>query len=93
MPKNKNFRIELAKHLTLTEMENKLVLFSKTTGDFFGLNETALFLLRTLLESDFEKTVQIAAKEFNENPTVIEQDLIELLAELESQKLLHKIEM
>lgn len=93
MAETRNFKIELAKHLTLTTIDNKLVLFSKQSGDFFGLNESALFLLKTLLENNYQITVQLAVKEFGVDAQVIQSDLLELVRDLESQKLLRKIDV
>ena len=86
-----NFKIVLSSHVTLTKMEDKLVLFSKKSGDFYGLNESALFLLKTLLESDFHKTLKVAAHEFNEDENVIQSDLEELVTSLESADVLKKV--
>ncbi|NBV49670.1 PqqD family protein [bacterium] len=85
-----NFKITLNPQVTLTEMEGRLVLFSKSTGDFFGLNESALILLKQLLNSDFNTAVNHCSQEFGVAPATIETDLIALVEELERQKLLKK---
>lgn len=77
--------------MTLTETQGKLVLFSKKTGDFFGLNESALFLLKTLLESDFSTTLVKGAQEFQVEPSILEQDLVELVSELEKTSIIKKV--
>lgn len=85
-----NFKIQLNPQVTLTEMEGRLVLFSKSTGDFFGLNESALVLLKTLLNSDFKTATTQCSQEFGVPLPIIETDLIALVDELERQKLLKK---
>lgn len=77
--------------MTLTETQGKLVLFSKKTGDFFGLNESALFLLKTLLESDFSTALQKGAEEFQVDPSTLEADLVDLVAELEKTSIIKKL--
>lgn len=86
-----NFKITLNPDMTLTETQGKLVLFSKKTGDFFGLNESALFLLKTLLESDFSTTLVRGAQEFQVEPSILEQDLVDLVAELEKTSIIKKV--
>lgn len=88
---NNNFRIELAAELTLTEKDGKVVLFSKKTGDFFGLNETAGYFLKELCKSDFLTTLSNASAEFSVPETELSSDISELVSELESQKLVRKI--
>lgn len=87
----KNFKIQLNPGITLTETQGKLVLFSKKTGDFFGLNESALFLLKTLLESDFSTAVQKGAEEFQVDTATLEADLVDLVAELEKTSIIKKL--
>lgn len=86
-----NFKITLNPDMTLTETQGKLVLFSKKTGDFFGLNESALFLLKTLLESDFSTALVKGAQEFQVEPSLLEQDLVELVSELEKTSIIKKV--
>ena len=91
MDSTPNFRIQLAENLSLTELEGKLVLFSKQTGDFFGLNESAGFFLKLLLEHDFLDSIAHAQKEFDVTETILQQDLLELVDDLMKRKLIKKI--
>lgn len=84
----KNFKISLSPQVTLTEIDGKLVLFSKTSGDFFGLNESALFLLKLALETDFKSAVERAAGEYQESVDVIQEDLLALIEDLKKAKVL-----
>jgi len=86
-----NFKVELVSTISLTEIDGKLVLFSKDTGDFFGLNESALFLLKNLLDTDFWQAVAAGAAEYAVTEQAICDDLMELVTELEKQKLLRKL--
>ena len=88
---NNNFKIELAPQVTITETDGKAVLFSKKTGDFFGLNDSAAYLLKELSGSDFLATLKKASVAFSVPETDLSSDLIELVADLEKQKLLKKI--
>jgi len=83
-----NFKILLSPQVTLTEIDGKLVLFSKTSGDFFGLNESALFLLKLVLETDFKSAVHQAASEYQEPEDVIREDLLALVEDLKKAKVL-----
>ena len=91
MDSKPNFKICLAENLSLTEMEGRLVLFSKQTGDFFGLNESAGFFLQLLLEHDFSQSIALAQKEFEVSETVLQQDFLEMIDELMKKKLIKKI--
>jgi len=91
MDSQPNFKIQLAENLSLTEMERKWVLFSKQTGDFFGLNESAGFFLKLLLEHDFLKSIALAQKEFDVSETILQQDFLELIDDLMKRKLIKKV--
>lgn len=86
-----NFKVELAPHLTLTTIEGKLVLFSKSTGDFFGLNESAAFFLKAVTETDFRSALQLAQDEFSVPKETLEKDFLDLIQDLESLKLLKTV--
>lgn len=86
-----NFQIKLPKEVTLTEMDGKLVLFSKKTGDFFGLNESGAFFIQRLLKSDFKETIKEAARTFSAPEQELQQDLTDLVKQLEGLGLLQKI--
>jgi len=86
-----NFKIALNPEVTLTETQGKLVLFSKKTGDFFGINETALFLLKTFLDSDFTTTLKKGSEHLAVEIPTLEKDLLELITELEQNALIRKI--
>lgn len=81
-------RVQLSPTTTLTEMEGKAVLFSRSTGSFHGLNASAAHLLRTLLDSDFDSTVAKCSQDYSVDAAVIAADLKELVDELVTLKLL-----
>jgi len=87
----KNFRVELHPEMTLTETQGKLVLFSKKTGDFFGLNESALHLLKLLIASDFMTALKTGAQDLEVDTNTLQTDLLELVAELEKNKIIKKL--
>lgn len=91
MKSHPNFKVQLAPHYSLTEIDGKLVLFSKNTGDFFGLNESALILLKRVMEGDFEAAVKACLTDFQVEEPELRQDILELVEELESHKILKRI--
>jgi hypothetical protein len=82
------YRARLAKGVTLTKVEGKHVLFSLKTGDTFGLNDTAAFMLAELLRADSDKAVSETAKEYMAAASELETDLGELTRDLETLKLI-----
>ncbi len=91
MTSHPNFRVQLAAHYSLTEIDGKLVLFSKNTGDFFGLNESALVLLKHLSDHTFEDAVKFGISEFQVAESELRQDILDLVQELESHKILKRV--
>ena len=86
-----NFKIKFASGVTQTEIDGKHVLFSKETGDFFGLNDSAQMFLEELHDNDFTTTVRKVAERFLVSEDEISTDLLVLLNGLEKPKLIHKI--
>ncbi len=86
-----NFKVQLTPGVTLTETDGKLVLFSKRTGDFFGLNDSANLFLDELSRSDFLTTQRRAVDTYNMSPSEISADLLTLVEDLEDQKLIVRI--
>jgi len=87
----RNFSICLAPQFSLTQIDGKLVLFSKQTGDFFGLNESALVLLQKLLANDFDTALNLAAQEFEVEKDILQKDFLELVSELEKLNILKRV--
>lgn len=85
---NDNYRVKLAKGITLTLIEGKHVLFSMKTGDTFGLNESAAFMLGALLKTDAHQAIEAVCKEYDAPPDEIRADLTALANELVTGKLL-----
>lgn len=79
------------KNVTLKEIDGQTVLFSKKTGDFFGLNDSAAFLLKMLVEGDFDSTLERASTLFKVEPAELRRDLEEIIADLEGKELLERI--
>lgn len=87
-----NFRLKLDPLIVMQKIDDQDVLFSKKTGDFYGLNESAAFMLRQLLGSDFKTAVSQSAAAFKVDRTVIEGDLLELVESLVASELAEKQE-
>lgn len=77
-----NYKIALSPTVSWTSIEGQTVLFSKKTGDFFGINETGAHLIQELLKSDFDATVAASAKAFEVPADQISADLSELVESL-----------
>ena len=82
-----NYTVKLASTVTLKKVDGQTVLFSKVTGDFYGLNPTAAYLLEELVQSDFESTSKKAAAGFGVEESQIQADLEEVIASLSEAKL------
>jgi len=78
-------------NISLKEIDGQAVLFSRKTGDFFGLNDTATILILDLVDSDFESTVAKSSVLFHVPAQEIRKDLTELIETLEQNKLLVRI--
>jgi hypothetical protein len=85
-----NYNLKFDPLIVLQKIDGQDVLFSKKTGDFFGLNESAAFMLKTLVESNFNKAVQVCAEQFGESEETIRQDLNELVDTLIESELAEK---
>lgn len=88
-----NFRLKLDPLIVMQKIDGQDVLFSKKTGDFFGLNESAAFMLRQLLSSDYKTAVTQSAAAFKVEKNVIEGDLLELVESLVASDLAEKQEL
>jgi hypothetical protein len=85
-----NYNLKFDPLIVLQKIDGQDVLFSKKTGDFFGLNESAAFMLKTLVESNFNKAVKVCSQQFGETEDTIRQDLNELVDSLIESKLAEK---
>jgi hypothetical protein len=82
--------VTTAPDITLTTINGQTVLFSKQTGDFFGLNTSAAHMIQCLLDTDFQTAATRCATDFHTPQETIETDLLELINELVALKLLRK---
>lgn len=79
--------VHLAPDATISTIEGKTVLFSKRTGDFFGLNDSAAYMVRAALESDVERAIAKCAADYEVDPVELGADLRSLLDELAKLRL------
>lgn len=77
-----NEAIELAPNVSWTTIEGQTVLFSKLTGDFYGLNPTATYLVQEVVKTGVDATVSEAAKKFGVDEPQIRGNLDEILRSL-----------
>lgn len=82
-----NFKLKLDPLVVFQKIDGQEVLFSKKTGDFFGLNESAAFMLKELISSDFETATKISSDTFGVDHSIIREDLQELVDSLIAGKL------
>ena len=86
-----NFKLKLDALVVIQQIDGQDVLFSKKTGDFFGINESAAFMLKILIDTDFQSTIRQASSSFNVDQETISSDLMELVDSLVESKLAEKI--
>lgn len=85
------YKIRVEDGVTTTNVDGRAVLFSKKTGDFFGLNDTALHFFTRLL-SETSDTVAVETSERFQVPTdIVTRDLNELVDGLVQKKLVAKV--
>ena len=85
-----NFKVAISPGATLTDMDGKSVIFSKKSGAFYGLNNSANQLLDGLVKSDFDSTVTKYASLYGVQREVLVADISEMLDELLELKLVTK---
>ena len=88
-----NYSVKLDPSVTLKKVDGQAMLFSKATGDFYGLNPTAIHLLEQLLGSDFETTSKKAAHDYGVEESVIRADMTEIIDSLLDAKLVHRVSL
>jgi hypothetical protein len=86
-----NYTIRLDPSVALKKVDGQTVLFSKRTGDFYGLNPTAVHLIERLLESDLDSTTKSAANDFGVEEKTIRDDITEVVDSLVEAKLVHRM--
>ena len=80
----------LSPGIVLKEMDGQTVLFSKNSGEFFGLNETAARFVTDLLQYGLEAALVNAAALYNAGVEELRGDFNELINDLIDQGLLQK---
>ncbi len=86
-----SYKLKLDDSVSWTDTNGQAVLFSKKSGAFYGLNPTAAYLVRRLLESDFAATVHTASKDFGVDENTIESDLREVVESLLDKRLVVRL--
>ena len=76
-------------HVVTRELEGELVLLDLETGLYFGLNPVGVRIWEHLSEGASLETAHAALmREFNVEASVLQNDIIELIASLEEAKLI-----
>ena len=76
--------------IAMKDMDGQTVLFSKISGEFFGLNESAARFITDLLQNGLETALGNAAALYNASVEELRGDFNELITDLIGQGLLLK---
>lgn len=76
--------------VVLRELDGQTVLFSKQSGEFFGLNDSAAVFVADLLQAGFEDALGKAAALYQASAEDLRGDFQELVDDLIAQGLLEK---
>ena len=79
-------KYRLAEHVTLTEVDNEVVLLDLNAGQYFGLNHVGARFLKQL-GNDKQEVIANLAKYYQTDQTQVESDINELMDSLIEQKL------
>lgn len=86
-------KYRLAEHVTLTEVDNEVVLLDLEAGQYFGINHVgACFLKQLENNKNKQQAIQHVANHYKKDLQQVENDLSELLDSLLTQRLLITIE-
>jgi hypothetical protein len=80
--------LTLAKHVSVTETDNGMVLLNQRSGRYWQLNNTAATVMRALLEGrPAEDAVRVLREQHSDPDTRIEADVDNFLQALRTAKL------
>jgi len=80
----------LAEHITLTEVDNEVVLLDLKAGHYYGLNHVGAFFLKQL-SKEKQEVISAIAKHYKTDQAQVENDIDELINSLIEQKLILSI--
>jgi len=82
-------KYQLKDNISLTEVEEEIVLLNLSTGSYFGLNHIGAMLIKAVKEqSPIAETVKQIAEQYQMDLQVVGTDIDELLLDLVDKQLL-----
>ena len=82
-------KYKLADHVTLTEVDNEVVLLDLNAGHYFGINHIGAYYLNAIHnQSNTSDTIYEIARDYQQDISQVSQDIDELIASLLEQGLL-----
>ena len=85
-------KYQLADHVSLTKVDDEVVLLNLNTGTYYGLNHVGALLLTYLQDKkSLEFATAAIAEQYQTPHTTVNQDIALLLEQLLEQKLLTKV--
>ena len=85
-------KYQLADHVSLTEVDDEVVLLDLNTGTYYGLNHVGALLLAHFQDSkSLEFASAAIAKQYQTPHATVSQDIALLLEQLLEQKLLIEV--
>lgn len=82
-----NFKLRLEPDVTVTQADQRVILFSKRTGSFFGLNAFAAHAVEKLQQTDLESFVREVTAQFAVDAATVQQDMQTLVDQLVDKRL------
>ncbi|NND00424.1 MAG: PqqD family protein [Gammaproteobacteria bacterium] len=80
---------QLIDNISLTEVDNEMVLLNLSTGTYFGLNHVGAHLVRNLEKRvPIDQTVHEIAENYRMDYSIVNQDIERLLGQLLKQSLI-----
>lgn len=81
--------IKLAEDLSLTDVDEEMVILNLKTGSYYGVNHIGAELLKDVQKNtDFSKSVKRISEKYQVSQEQVASDIEQLLGELEDQELI-----
>ena len=84
-----NYRVKLSDEVVQQKIDDEMVLLSRDTGNYYGLNDVATRLWELLMESgSLDEAFEKILAEYEVEPSQLRQDIDRIVTELESKRLI-----
>jgi len=82
-------KYKLANHITLTEVDNEVVLLDINAGHYYGINHIGVYFLNALnKQKSIDSIINAIAQDYKQDIVKVKQDIDELITSLLKQRLL-----